>query len=138
LILYVQIKIGVGFACMNQGYTWGCVYGEKLSLIICCYKLRLILGLCVYKPRLGLDLYVCKRTLVLVCMCITKIGLGLCVFMLAAASPDLLLCAECTLKMIFFTREIAKQKSDDCIVRFTFRYCFPLQIRITYKMVVTK
>ena len=67
------------------------MYGEKLSLIICCYKLQLILGLCVYKPRLGWDLCVCKRMLVLVCMCIIKIGLGLCVFMLAAASHGLLL-----------------------------------------------
>jgi len=78
---------------MNEGYFWFCVYEEKLSLItsICYYKLRLIMSLCVYKPRLCLDLCVCKRRLVLVCMCITKIGLGLCVFMLAAASQGLLL-----------------------------------------------
>ena len=76
---------------MNQGYAWVCVHEEKLSLIICCCKLRLILGLCGCKPRLALDLCVCKPRLVLVCMCITKIGLGLCVFMLAAVSQVLLL-----------------------------------------------
>lgn len=91
MILCVQIQIGFGFVCMNQGYAWVCVYEGKLRLIICYYKLRFILGLCVHKPRLGLDMYVCKRRLVLVCMCINKIGLGLCVFMLAAASQGLLL-----------------------------------------------